>query len=79
VAHLEPQKGGCCTVFPYFIGDVLELPVTTTQDYTLWHILGERSTDLWKAQMDVILQKNGLANFIVHPDYILEPDRARYA
>ena len=32
VAHLEPQRGGCCTVMPYFVGDILELPVTTTQD-----------------------------------------------
>ena len=29
VAHLEPQRGGCCTVMPYFIGDILELPLTT--------------------------------------------------
>ena len=33
-AHLDPQRGGCCTVFPYFIGNVLELPVTTVQDYS---------------------------------------------
>ena len=24
-AHLEPQRGGCCTVMPYFVGDILEL------------------------------------------------------
>lgn len=24
VAHLNPQRGGCCTVMPYFIGDTLE-------------------------------------------------------
>ena len=40
-AHLEPQRGGCCTTMPYFIGDILELPLTTTQDYSLFHILGE--------------------------------------
>src|SRR6266566_1999365 len=32
VAHLDPQRGGCCTVMPYFVGKILELPVTTTQD-----------------------------------------------
>jgi hypothetical protein len=74
VAHLDPQRGGCCTVFPYFIGNVLELPVTTTQDYTLFHLLEERSIDLWKQQTERILEKNGLVSFIVHPDYILEPD-----
>jgi len=74
VAHLDPQRGGCCTVMPYFIGNILELPVTTIQDYTLFHVLNERSIDLWKAQVDLILKKNGLASFIVHPDYVIEQD-----
>jgi hypothetical protein len=73
VAHLDPQRGGCCTVMPYFIGDVLEMPLTTVQDYTLFHVLNEHSIDLWKIQLDMILSKNGLASFIVHPDYITEP------
>ena len=51
VAHLEPQRGGCCTVMPYFIGDLLELPLTTAQDYSLFHILGDYSTTLWKEQI----------------------------
>jgi hypothetical protein len=76
VAHLDPQRGGCCTVMPFFIGDVLELPLTTTQDYTLFHVLNERSIDLWKSQVDLILRKNGLVSFIVHPDYVMESDTA---
>jgi hypothetical protein len=74
VAHLDPQRGGCCTVMPYFIGDVLELPVTTVQDYTLFHILNQRSVDLWKTQTTRILSKNGMATFIVHPDYVKDSD-----
>jgi hypothetical protein len=76
VAHLEPQRGGCCTVMPYFIGKILELPLTTVQDYTLFHILGDYSIDLWKQQIALILQRNGLISFIVHPDYAMEK-RAR--
>jgi hypothetical protein len=72
VAHLDPQRGGCCTVMPYFIGDILELPVTTIQDYTLFHVLNDRSIDLWKSQIELILRKNGLVSFIVHPDYLME-------
>jgi len=72
VAHLDPQRGGCCTVMPYFIGDLLELPVTAVQDYTLFHLLNERSIELWKTQVARILEKKGLVSFIVHPDYILE-------
>jgi len=70
VAHLDPQHGGCCTVMPYFIGNVLELPVTTVQDYTLFNILGDYSTELWKRQIKLIMAKHGLMSFIVHPDYI---------
>ena len=75
-AHLEPQRGGCCTVMPYFVGKILELPLTTTQDYSLFHILGEYSIALWKAQIDLIRSMNGFISFIAHPDYLLEK-RAR--
>lgn len=73
VAPMDPQPGGCCTVMPFFIGNVLELPVTTTQDYTLFHVMNERSINLWKLQTEMILKKNGLVTFIVHPDYVLDP------
>jgi hypothetical protein len=73
VAHLEAQRGGCCTVFPYFIGNILELPVTTTQDYSLFHVLGDFSIGLWKKQLSLIMARHGLASFIVHPDYIQAP------
>jgi hypothetical protein len=70
--HLEAQRGGCCSVMPFFIGKMLELPVTTSQDYSLFHILNEYSIDLWKRQVSLIMEKHGLASFIVHPDYIRE-------
>ena len=72
VAHLDPQRGGCCTVMPYFVGNILEIPLTTTQDYMLFHLLGDYSTNLWKAQAEAILKKNGLISFLVHPDYVVE-------
>jgi hypothetical protein len=71
VAHLDPQRGGCCTVLPYFIDHMLELPVTMTQDYSLFHILHQYSMDLWKRQIELIGRKNGLISFIVHPDYLM--------
>lgn len=72
IGHLDPQRGGCCTVFPYFIGDILELPVTTTQDYALFHTLRDYRLDLWRAQAAGIMEKHGLLSFVVHPDYIFE-------
>ena len=79
VAHLDPQHGGCCTVMPYFIGDMVELPVTTTQDYMLFHVLNDYSIKLWKQQIEMIMEKHGLMSFIVHPDYITgDRERAVY-
>jgi len=72
VAHLDPQRGGCCTVFPFFNGKLLELPVTVTQDYTLFHMLNDYSTNLWKRQISLIEQRHGLIQIIIHPDYIIE-------
>jgi len=73
VSHLEPQKGGCCTVTPYFVDDILELPLTTIQDHGLFYILLDRSIDLWKQQIETIMAHHGLISFIVHPDYITRP------
>lgn len=73
VGSLEAQQGGCCSVTPFFIGEILELPATTVQDYCLFHILNRYSIDLWKRQVALIADKHGLASFIVHPDYVFEP------
>jgi hypothetical protein len=72
-AHLEPQRGGCCTVMPYFIGNIVELPLTTVQDYSLFHILGDYSIALWKMQIDTILGSHGLITILSHPDYLIVP------
>jgi hypothetical protein len=79
VAHLDPQRGGCCTIMPYFVGNLLELPVTITQDYTLFHILNDYKADLWKTQIELVMEKHGLLSFIIHPDYVAKgPERMVY-
>ena len=79
VAHLEPKRGGCCTVFPYFVGKILELPLTTCQDYSIFYILRDYSLDLWKQQFDLIRERNGLISLLAHPDYLIRPrPRAAY-
>jgi hypothetical protein len=76
VAHLEPQDGGCCSVMPFFIGRILELPLTTLQDYSLFHVLNDYTIRRWAEQIDLIASRNGLITFITHPDYLVEK-RAR--
>jgi len=77
VAHLDPQRGGCCTVMPFFIGKMVELPVTLTQDYSLFHILNDYSINLWKEQIALIREKHGLISVIAHPDYIIDQKARR--
>jgi len=71
VARLEAQRGGCCTIMPYTLpGGMTEIPVTVTEDYTLFHVLKDYSTSLWKKQLNIIVEGHGVMNIIVHPDYI---------
>ncbi len=72
-AHMEPQRGGCCTAMPFFVGDILELPLTTTQDWALFNVLREHSTDLWTRQMEIVSGVHGMSSFIAHPDYLISP------
>jgi hypothetical protein len=45
----------------------------------LFHVLNDYSVTLWKRQIDLIMEKSGLMNFIVHPDYIMKArERAVY-
>ena len=71
----EPQSGGCCSIFPYFLDDLVELPITLVQDHTLWEILRERSIDRWREKSEWIVRHHGLINVIVHPDYVVRQDR----
>jgi hypothetical protein len=77
VAHMEPQGGGCCTVMPYFIGKILELPLTTTQDFALINVLREYTCDLWRREIELVSAEHGLISFIVHPDYLLSAGAQR--
>jgi peptidoglycan/xylan/chitin deacetylase (PgdA/CDA1 family) len=64
----EPQPGGCCTLWPFFIGDVVELPYSLPQDHTLFTLLGHKSIDVWRGQVERIEELNGLVQAITHPD-----------
>lgn len=71
----EPQPGGCCSIFPFFNGDLVELPVTLAQDHTLFDILRRQDIEPWKVKAEWIADNHGLVNVIVHPDYMLTEER----
>ena len=69
----EPQPGGCCSIWPFFIKDVVELPITLPQDHTLFEILGYRDISIWRQKTDWIENHRGMVLIDVHPDYLLSP------
>jgi peptidoglycan/xylan/chitin deacetylase (PgdA/CDA1 family) len=73
----EPRGGGCCSILPFFFGEMVELPITLVQDHTLWEILREPTIDLWTAKSDWLAANEGLVNLITHPDYLDTPARLR--
>jgi peptidoglycan/xylan/chitin deacetylase (PgdA/CDA1 family) len=70
----EPQPGGCCSIFPFWFGDVIELPITLLQDHTLFEILRERSIGPWVRKSEWIAAHHGLITLITHPDYLADDE-----
>jgi hypothetical protein len=71
----EPQPDGARTIYPFLVErqdgtSYVELPYTLAQDSTLFLVLRETTTDLWKRKVDWIAQHGGMALVIVHPDYM---------
>lgn len=69
----EPRAGGCCSIFPFMFGDVVELPITLLQDHTLMEILQHTTIDPWREKADWLIDQHGLINLITHPDYLIDP------
>jgi peptidoglycan/xylan/chitin deacetylase (PgdA/CDA1 family) len=66
----QPQSGGCCWIFPFFFGEVVELPMTLDQDHTLFVLFKERTIRRWVQKSEWIIANRGLINVNVHPDYM---------
>jgi glycosyltransferase involved in cell wall biosynthesis len=48
----------------------VELPYTLVQDFSLFVVLQERTTDVWKRKAAWIAERGGMALMITHPDYM---------
>ncbi len=75
VATYEPEPGGSCSWLPYFIGDVVELPITLPQDHTLFELRGERTEQRWLDKAAFLREEGGMGLLLTHPDYLVEPER----
>ena len=70
----EPQPDGSQTIFPFIRSNgssrYVELPYTLPQDSTLFLVLRETDTRIWKRKLDWVVQNEGLALLNLHPDYV---------
>lgn len=64
----EAQPGGVCSSWPFFIGNVVELPYTLPQDHTLFNLMGCRDAGPWVEQMRRLKSSFGLIQCVSHPD-----------
>lgn len=75
----EPMPGGCCSWLPFFIDDLVELPVTMPQDHTLFVILKQQDGSVWIEKAELLRRRGGMALIDTHPDYLVEePIRRAY-
>lgn len=74
----EPQPEGARTIFPFHVKPpfgrpgpgYIELPYTMPQDSTLFLLLREKNTDIWKRKLEWIALHGGMALVNIHPDYV---------
>lgn len=66
----EPIPGGTMSIYPFFMGNFVELPYTLPQDCLLFNVLGYKDISLWKEKANFIERWKGMILINVHPDYI---------
>ena len=72
----EPQSDGMGTIFPFVVNrnnmqdGYVEMPYTLVQDFTLFILMKEKDSSIWKKKLDWIAENGGMALINVHPDYI---------
>lgn len=65
----EPQPGGTCSLFPFFLANLVELPYTLPQDHTLINLLRRDPMPIWAAKARWIESIGGMILTLIHPDY----------
>lgn len=65
----EPQPGGTCSLFPFFLSQMVELPYTLPQDHTLIHLVRRSPVSIWATKARWIQSLGGMILALTHPDY----------
>lgn len=73
----EPIPGGTMSIWPFFLGNFVELPYTLVQDYTLTSVLGETTPRIWLEKVDFLEKNHGMVLLNSHPDYLKQPSNLK--
>jgi len=65
----EPQPGGTCSIFPFHLGGMIELPYTIPQDHTLLNLLHRSPLQIWMLKAQWIAACGRMVLLLTHPDY----------
>jgi len=72
----EPQSDGVGTIFPFIVkrnndqDGYVEMPYTLAQDFTIFILMEEKNTNIWKEKIEWIADNGGMVLVNVHPDYV---------
>jgi hypothetical protein len=72
----EPQPDAVGFIFPFIVKNdpakdcFVEMPYTLPQDFTLYVVLGEKTTNIWRKKIQWIASNKGMALLNTHPDYM---------
>ena len=71
----ESQPDGVTTIFPFWVTGPngrgwMELPYTLPQDSSLFLLLRETSSTIWKQKLEWIVANGGMVLLDAHPDYM---------
>jgi peptidoglycan/xylan/chitin deacetylase (PgdA/CDA1 family) len=69
----EPQPGGSCSTFPFFLGQMVELPYTLPQDHTLINLVGRNLSRTWIEKAQWLSSIGAMILTLTHPDYSAQP------
>lgn len=73
----QPFPGGTGAIWPFMVGNLVELPYTLPQDHTIFYILKQKDISIWKNKVDWLVQNHGMILSLTHPDYLLEKDHLK--
>ena len=66
----QAMAGGVGSFWPFFKGDMVELPYSMPQDHTLFIALNQNDIEIWKRKLDFLSRWRGMAMLVSHPDYL---------